>query len=649
MRKPWSLAFLLAVALVSWNAALAAADPREGPDNSRSDGVIDNPRESDPVHPDQHGGPGGHLPATSHNVQLVGKLRVHDAAEGIVADVGTLRGYAYLAQYSPGCAADGAGGAYVVDISNPATPKEVGFIPAHQGSYVGEGVHAIHVDTPAFTGDVLALNNEVCGAGGLGGVSLWDVTDPLHPTPLAENFGDTTDSAGNPRPVVQYHSVFAWQQGGRAFVVASDDEETPFSDIDIMEITDPRHPVVASETGLLKDLDPGAIGPYANGTTNFNHDMWVQKIGSTWTLLSSYWDAGYLKFNVNDPAHPKLTGDFDFTDPDPEFPAFSPAEGNAHYAEFDRSGRYFIGTDEDFSPYRTLFKVASGPNTGTYTAGEFGFTKPIAELPDKKLNGPTVYGGYACNDDVASIPPASSLGTLAPGEEAILVVQRGPVQDPNHNHAACRFDEKIQNAANAGYGGVLVAQHHSGAGGGAFADAFFCGSGDPRPIPAACIGHRAFHLMFNRTPDYTVPYPAGDPGDLEPDVGDVGPSVEATTAFDGWGYIHLANASTMKGVDTFAVAEAKDPAFASGFGALSVHEVTFDPVVNLAYLSWYDAGFRVVSYGAGGLTEVGRFVDQGGNDFWGVQVHKTADGERLVLASDRDSGLYVFRYTGPRP
>ena len=633
-------AFLLSLA----GTAVAAAQPP-----TLNDRTPDSAIESDPVGIDQHGPSTGHLPATSSNVDLVGKLRVHDAAEGIISDVAELRNYAYLGQYSPGCATDGAGGAYVVDISDPAHPMEVGFIPAHAGSYVSEGVHAIHIDTAYFTGDVLALNNEICGDGGLGGVSLWDITDPLHPTALAENFGDTTDTAGNPRPVVQYHSVFAWQKDGRAFVVASDDEEQAFSDIDIMEITDPRHPKMVSETGLLKDLDPAAIGPYANGTTNFNHDMTVRKIGSTWTLLSSYWDAGYLKFNVNDPAHPKLTGDFDFTDPDPEFPAFSPAEGNAHYAEFDPTGKFFIGTDEDFSPYRTLFKVTSGPATGTYTAGEFGFTTPIANLPDKKLNGPTVYGGYACNDDVASIPPASSLGTLAPGEEAILVVQRGPVQDPNHNHAACRFDEKIQNAANAGYGGVIVAQHHTGAGGGAFPDAFICGSGNPRTIPAICVGHRAFHLMFNRTPDYTLPYPTGDPGDLEPNAGDRGPSTEATTAFDGWGYIHLVNASTMKEVDTFAVSEAKDPAFASGFGALSVHEVTFDPVANLAYLSWYDAGFSVVSYGAGGLTEVGRFIDQGGNDFWGVQIHKTADGERLVLASDRDSGLYVFRYTGPRP
>jgi hypothetical protein len=35
--------------------------------------------------------------------------------------------------------------------------------------------------------------------------------------------------------------------------------------------------------------------------------------------------------------------------------------------------------------------------------------------------------------------------------------------------------------------------------------------------------------------------------------------------------------------------------------------------------------------------------------FWGVQMQKTATGERLILASERDSGLYAFRETGPRP
>jgi len=39
MRKPWLLAVLLALALTSWNAAVAAPGPREGPGDSQTDGA----------------------------------------------------------------------------------------------------------------------------------------------------------------------------------------------------------------------------------------------------------------------------------------------------------------------------------------------------------------------------------------------------------------------------------------------------------------------------------------------------------------------------------------------------------------------------------------------------------------------------------
>src|SRR6266511_520016 len=165
------LAALTVLALGGLVVPAAAAAHPPIPPQPAPDGAV----ASDPVN--QHGPLTGHLPATSSNVELVGKLRVHDATEGIISDVAELRNYAYLGQFSPGCDADGAGGAYVVDISDPTHPSEVGFIPSHAGSYVGEGVHAIHLDTAFFTGDVLALNNEICGAGGLGGVSLWNITD----------------------------------------------------------------------------------------------------------------------------------------------------------------------------------------------------------------------------------------------------------------------------------------------------------------------------------------------------------------------------------------------------------------------------------------------------------------------------------------
>ena len=69
----------------------------------------------------------------------------------------------------------------------------------------------------------------------------------------------------------------------------------------------------------------------------------------------------------------------------------------------------------------------------------------------------------------------------------------------------------------------------------------------------------------------------------------------------------------------------------------------------LAYLSYYSGGFRVVTYGKNGIQEVGAFIDEGGNNFWGVEIWNDENGEQFVLASDRDFGLYIFQYTGPTP
>jgi hypothetical protein len=46
-------------------------------------------------------------------------------------------------------------------------------------------------------------------------------------------------------------------------------------------------------------------------------------------------------------------------------------------------------------------------------------------------------------------------------------------------------------------------------------------------------------------------------------------------------------------------------------------------------------------------TEVGHYIDPDGNNFWGVALAEDQNGDRIVLASDRDFGLFIFRYTGP--
>lgn len=142
---------------------------------------------------------------------------------------------------------------------------------------------------------------------------------------------------------------------------------------------------------------------------------------------------------------------------------------------------------------------------------------------------------------------------------------------------------------------------------------YTCGSGTPYPVPLA--------------------------------VGDPGRDVDVSAVFDGWGYVHLYDAETMEDLDQYYVPESQDAAYASGFGDLSVHEIATDPDENLAYVSYYAAGFRVVEYDREtGLNEVGHFIEEGGNNFWGVEVHEHPNGEKYVLASDRDSGLYIFQY-----
>jgi hypothetical protein len=130
--------------------------------------------------------------------------------------------------------------------------------------------------------------------------------------------------------------------------------------------------------------------------------------------------------------------------------------------------------------------------------------------------------------------------------------------------------------------------------------------------------------------------------------------------FDGWGYTQLHDATNpnLPIIGQYAVPEALDPDFQTGFGVLSVHEVKTDPRnENLAYFSYYNAGFRVARFNKKGITEVGRFIDQGGNDFWGVfpigdetvghgYSAPTSGENPLVLLSDRDFGLYIARYTG---
>ncbi|MBW9121787.1 hypothetical protein JNB63_16945 [Microbacterium trichothecenolyticum] len=590
--------------------------------------------------PGQHGGDEGHLIGTGEwgKVELVGQVTVHDAEEGLIADVAVDPDgdYAYLARWGgsdcagPETGGQGSpdGGVYVIDISDLENPVEVGFIATHQDTLVGEGMQVVRFDTADFTGDVLVINHEQCGKNGKAGVSLWDVTDPLKPKKLSEHFGDITIDAARATPDVnQTHSAFLWQADGRAYLVATDDEEA--SDVDIFDVTNPKKPVLIGEFDLNEF---GVSQPALGLTDSFLHDMVVKEIDGTFYMLLSYWDGGYVLLDVDDPANPVFVGDSDFAPVDPEVLAVLGyeliPEGNAHQAEFTMDNQFVIGTDEDFDAYRLVVNTDGG---GVYNA-RAGELTTIEEA--QEVTGTTVFVGKACPGDTVPAPPAE--------DGYIAVVERGE----------CFFEEKIQTVLAAGGYDAVIIMNREGADA---CNAATVPSYDTDAIPVIFVGREAGYGLFdtagfdidaclqgNETVD--APISVGTVGDVVTDVGAV---------FDGWGYVHLFSVGddmSLTEVDTFVIPEAMDPAFAEGYGDLSVHEVATDPLdSSLAYLSYYSGGLRAVQIQCTNpadpmtceLVEVGGYLDPDGNNFWGVETF-VRDGRTYILASDRDSGLWIF-------
>jgi hypothetical protein len=605
------------------------------------DGAIDS---GEDVHGDlhhQHGATDGHLPASSKNVKLVGKMNVNQTEVDGIADVGVFGNYAYLAAF------DGQdcqkGGVYVFDIANPAAPKQINFIRTGNNSYVGEGVQVIHIDTPAYNGDVLIHNNEICGTAGpgtVGGASLVDVTNPKTEQFLSQGFGDFDPTGDNGAGIAhQVHSAFAWDVGNKAYAVLVDDEEAP--DVDIFDITNPRNPQKIREYDLAKEFPQILQNAPSNLSEVFFHDVIVKEIGGRQVMLLSYWDAGYVKLDVTDPANATYIGDTDFTNPDPELlestGASEKPEGNGHEAEFTLDNRYVIGADEDFNPNgtegttddntTTPFPVVQGSDTPQLQGGE-------------SLTGTTVFVGRACPGD-AAVPAAP-----ATAGNQIAVVTRG----------VCDFTDKVANVeAAGGYEGIVVVNREGDDGCGLF------GMTVAGSTPSFSVDRKTGFGFFGKEALYDeAACRAGDPDSLEGslipgdepgttlELGTTGDIVTIRAFFDGWGYVHLFQNSSgkMSELDTYAIPEAHDPAHASGSGDLSVHEAATSHVRrDLVYFSYYAGGFRVVKIQGGKLTEVGHFIDQGGNNFWGVQVFQR-NGKEYVAASDMDYGLYIFEYTG---
>lgn len=609
---------ILAVALVAAMGGTAVAHPER-----ESDGGL--PHSDGPRDAHQHGETRGHLPASAtDNIEVVSKLKLKNVVPEKIADVGVHKGYAYLAAW--GVVTCKYNGVHVVDISDVDNPEEVAFIGAKHGSYPGEGIQALSIDTPAFRGDVLVSNNEKCNANaGFGGMNIYDVTNPEAPTPLFEGVGDFTVNGQGKKAANEIHSVFAWDAGTKAYAVIVDNEEG--KDVDIVDITNPKKPFLTAEYDLDEMFPQIRQTAPSNLVEVFLHDMVVKQINGRQVMLLSYWDAGYVKVDFTDVHNPTYVGDTDFINPDPEAAESGftvRPEGNGHQAEFTSDNQYILGADEDFAPYAL---VARNDTDGTdITAGQGSDTTQLAE--GDTITGRARFVGRACPGDTAV--PAGD-GTQ------VAVVERG----------VCAFTDKVANVlAAGGYAAVLIFNRTA-------SDACnqSLGMSVDGDIPTFGVAPRQQgYALFGVEGQYDdAACLTGDGTQLAPiSVGALGDILTFSSFFDGWGYVHLFRNQNgkMAELDTYAIPEAHDPAYASGFGDLSVHEVaTSQQVANRLYFSYYSGGFRVAEIEGDEIVEKGHYIDASGNNFWGVQVFEQG-GTEYVAASDRDHGLWIFEYTG---
>ena len=143
--------------------------------------------------------------------------------------------------------------------------------------------------------------------------------------------------------------------------------------------------------------------------------MVVKEINGVQTMLVSYWDAGYIKLDVSDPASPKIIGDSDFGTDDPLMERAS--TGTVVAARGQRATRPSSATTTGSCWPRT--------RTSTRTASSAASTRPSGpvlvqlrrdqprrrhgepvgpQIKDNPIVGDTRFVGDGC--DPATIPQA---------------------------------------------------------------------------------------------------------------------------------------------------------------------------------------------------------------------------------------------------
>jgi hypothetical protein len=333
-------------------------------------------------------GTGTRRAARARNLKLV----AHVPLDGLNADVWAHKGFAYVGTWVQGGPPDfvscPAHGVRIIAVSNRAKPALIGSVAAIPGTSQ-EDVVVTRINTAFFHGDLLVTGIQSCFGNALGGIDIWNVTNPRSPEHLA--FWPVSGVPPSEGGAFGVHELSLFQRGNRAYVTAA----VPFSeffpasgggDFRLVDVTDPRNPVQVGDWGAFKD---GGLVAQPDQAF-FGHSATADKTGTQ--AIVSYWDAGAIFLDISDPAHPTFIGRT-------IYPAGS--DGDTHSIWLARGDNLLLTADEDFDPgngswgFLRLWNVKNP--AVPVEVGRFGTDNALAPNPDCcfSIHNPFVRGSTA--------------------------------------------------------------------------------------------------------------------------------------------------------------------------------------------------------------------------------------------------------------
>jgi hypothetical protein len=343
----------------------------------------------------------------------------------------------------------------VVDLADPTRPRVASTIPVPEGQ-TARDVSALHVSTPAFTGDLLAIAFSTCkydrrtyferrisnpGSFAHRGVVYYDITDPDRPRTLSryfadsENFDPTAPPCGPDAEGNCAKDLFSVElkrlRDGRIMSLTTTPQgvanNTASGDLRLVDVTDPAKPVQVGNWPPFGEAIPQAS---VNGCHPRNGGRSARFTPDGSRILLPYLDGGVYILDANNLSRPAVVGQF-------TYPADWTVEGQAAYvASAEVAGRQLtLVSEEDWYWMASALRIDTPADLAGLTTGcvdlqtnmDLKFQQQIYRQPGGQLSGEMVYVGRSCADRVSPTTGANVAADpyLADARGKIAVVEYG--------------------------------------------------------------------------------------------------------------------------------------------------------------------------------------------------------------------------------